>query len=76
MLDKQYRLEIELELISLRRVLDEIINVLSKSQNSEPDNIMRSALGSYPAQFYKGIENMLSSSSRRKCIQTERAPSS
>lgn len=76
MLDKQYRLEIELELISLRRVLDEIINVLSKSQNSEPDNIMRSALGSYPAQFYNWIENMLSSSSRRKRIQPEMAPSS
>lgn len=59
MLDKQYRLEIELELISLRKVLVEINIAIEKSRYSDPDNILRAAMGSYLAQFYNGIENIL-----------------
>ncbi len=59
MLDEQFRAEILLELENLDQLCKEVHKILEHSKTHSPDNISKAALGTYLAQFYNGIENIL-----------------
>lgn len=59
MLDKYYLEEIKTELESLEIVIIEITNILLDYRTLSPDNRVKTALGSFLAQFYTGVENIL-----------------
>ncbi len=59
MLDKYYLEEIATELAAIEIVVNEVSSILSDYANQFPDVRIKTALGSFLAQFYMGIENIL-----------------
>lgn len=59
MLEQRYIDEIKLELEHIHTVIKEAVNILTEYRDVEPDNIRKTAAGSFLAQFYNGVENIL-----------------
>ncbi len=68
MLEEQFRKEILLELENLDQLCKEVHKVLEQSRTSAPDNILKAALGTYLAQFYNGVENILKRIAKGKSV--------
>ena len=59
MLEKYYLEEIQTELESLEIIVKEISSILDDYSNVAPDIRAKTLLGSFLAQFYMGVENIL-----------------